>query len=119
MSGDGGSFSHVSCHVGRRLAGAVQHLRRHDADPAVDAGTATVTVTTKGRDAGKAAVEFARALAREAQKFADEMERMHAAQLARGDAPARPLAAMRPEHAIGGAAGVRTSGRPRFSPAWN
>jgi hypothetical protein len=48
---------------------------------AVDSGTATVTVTTKGREAGKVAVEFARALAVETQKFADEMERMHAAQL--------------------------------------
>jgi hypothetical protein len=47
-----------------------------------DAGSSAVSVTTKGKVADKAAVEFARALACETQKFADEMGRMHAAQLA-------------------------------------
>ena len=51
----------------------------------VDAGPSCVSITTKGRVADQAAVEFARALAREARKFADEMERMHAAQLADAD----------------------------------
>lgn len=47
-----------------------------------DAGSAAVSVTTKGKVADKAAVEFARALARETRNFADEIERMHAQQLA-------------------------------------
>ena len=44
-----------------------------------------VGVTSRrGKTATVAALEFARALAREARKFADEMERMYAAQLADG-----------------------------------
>ena len=48
----------------------------------MDAGPSTVSISTRGRTADESAVEFARALAREAQRFADEMERMYAAQLA-------------------------------------
>jgi hypothetical protein len=81
VSGDGGSFSFLNCHVGADWR--VRCNTYTDTTPilSVDSGTATLTVTTKGREAGKAAVEFARTLAAEAQKFADEMERMHAAQL--------------------------------------
>ena len=79
MSGD--SFSNASYRVGddwRMRCGIYA-----DTTPilSVDAGPSTVSFTTKGKSAGKAAVEFARALAREARKFADEMERMHAAQI--------------------------------------
>ena len=78
MSGGGGSFSHVACHVG-----ADWRVRCNSYDGttpilSLDAGSAAVSVTAKGKTATLAAVEFARALAREAQKFADEMERMHA-----------------------------------------
>ena len=81
MSSDGGSFSHVSCHVG---ADWVVRCSTYDGTTPIlsfDAGPSAISVTTKGNLADKAAVEFARALAREARKFADEMERMHAAQL--------------------------------------
>jgi hypothetical protein len=47
----------------------------------VDGGPSALAITTRGRKADQAAVEFARELVREAQKFADGMERMHAAQL--------------------------------------
>jgi hypothetical protein len=47
----------------------------------VDAGRSSVSITTRGKTATGAAVEFARALAHEARKFADEMERVHVAQL--------------------------------------
>jgi hypothetical protein len=76
-SSDGGSFTHISFHLGTDWR--VRCNTYADTTPifSVDAGSSAVSITTKG----KAAVEFARALAREAQRFADEMERMHAAQL--------------------------------------
>ena len=55
---------------------------------ALDAGTAALCITVRGKKATDAAVEFARTLAREAQRFADEMERMDAAQLADDDTAA-------------------------------
>ena len=81
MSSEGGSHSHSSFHVGTDWL--VRCDTYDDRTPILtfDAGPASVSITTKGKSAGKAAVEFARALAREARKFADEMERMHAAQL--------------------------------------
>ena len=82
MSSEGGSFSHVSCHVGADWR--VQCSTYPDTTPILsfDAGSSAVSVTTKGKVADKAAVEFARALAEKSRMFADEMERMHAAQLA-------------------------------------
>ena len=82
---EGGSFSHLSYHVG-----ADWHVRCNtyaDTTPilSVDGGPSALAITTRGRVADDSAVEFARELAREAQKFADEMERMHAAQLDGGD----------------------------------
>ena len=81
MSGDSGSFSVVSYHVGDDWR--VRCNTYADTTPilTVDAGTLALSVSTKGNEAGDAAVEFARALADSARKFADEMERMHAAQL--------------------------------------
>ena len=82
MSSEGGSFSHVSYHVGGDWR--VRCRTYPDTTPilSLDAGSSAVSVTTKGKVADKAAVEFARALADQARKFADEMERMHAAQVA-------------------------------------
>ena len=82
MSDEGGSFSHLSYHVGDDW-----HVRCNtyaDTTPilSVDGGPSTLSISTRGRTADDSAVEFARALAREAHRFADEMERMHAAQLA-------------------------------------
>ena len=92
MSSEGGSFSHGSYHVGADWI--VRCNTYADTTPilCLDAGPAAVSITTKGNDATKAAVEFARALAREAQKFADEIERMQAAQLADGDGSAKAAA---------------------------
>ena len=80
MSGDGGSFSCLELPCRRGLAGALPHLRRHDADPRHrrrDVDGLRLDQRPGGR---RGAVEFARTLAGEAQKFADEVERMHAAQ---------------------------------------
>ena len=76
----GGSFSRISFHVG-----ADWQIFCHtygDTTPIFDigAGTASVAISIRGRTADKDAVEFARALADEARKFAAEVERMHAAQ---------------------------------------
>ena len=82
MSDKGGSFSHLGYHVGGDW-----HVRCStyaDTTPilSVDGGPSTLSISTRGRDADASAVEFARALACEAQKFADEIERMHAEHLA-------------------------------------
>jgi hypothetical protein len=82
MSTEGGSFSHLSYHVGDDW-----HVRCStyaDTTPilSVNGGPSTLSISTRGRNADASAVEFARALVCEAQKFADEIERMHAAQLA-------------------------------------
>jgi hypothetical protein len=82
MSGAGGSFSHLTCHVGDDDWGV--RCNTYDGTTPIlslDAGPSTFSITTRGKTAGKAAVEFARALAEQARKFAEEMERMHAAQL--------------------------------------
>ena len=80
MSG-GGSFSHLSYHVGAdwhvrcsTYAGTTPIL-------SLDGGPSALAITTRGKVADQAAVDFARELVRAAQRFADEMERMLAAQL--------------------------------------
>jgi hypothetical protein len=79
VSSEGGSLSHASYHVGTDWL--VRCSTYADRTPILsfDAGPAAVSISTKGTDASLAAVEFARALAREAQRFADEIERMLAA----------------------------------------
>jgi hypothetical protein len=85
MSDDGRSFTHISYHIAD--AWRVHTATYPDTTPifGIDAGPSFISITTMGRVADQAAVEFARALASEARKFADEMERMHAAQLADAD----------------------------------
>jgi hypothetical protein len=77
-----GSFSRINLHVGADWR--VYCHTYDDTTPIfdIDAGASSVAISVRGRNADQAAVEFARALAHEAQKFAAEMERMHAAQLA-------------------------------------
>ena len=83
----GVSFSRIGFHVGADWR--VDCHAYDDATPLldIDAGTSSVVISIRKRDPDEGAVEFARALAREAQKFADEMERMqHAAQSGDGKA---------------------------------
>jgi hypothetical protein len=82
---EGASFSNVSYQVGAEWR--VHTSAYADTTPimGIDAGPSYFSITTRGKVADLAAVEFARALASEARKFADEMERMHAAQLADAD----------------------------------
>jgi hypothetical protein len=82
MSGGGESYTHIGYQVGGDWR--VRCSTYDDTTPilSVDAGRSSVSITAKGKTATVAALEFARALAREARKFADEMERIYAAQLA-------------------------------------
>lgn len=76
----GGSFSRIGFHVGSDWR--VSCRTYDDASPLldIDAGTSSVVISVRHRNPDKAAVEFAGALADEARKFADLIERMHAAQ---------------------------------------
>jgi hypothetical protein len=78
MSSDGKSFSRTGF-----IVGADWRVYCHAYDDQtpildIDAGSSSVAISTRGRTAGKAAVEFARALLSEVQRFAAEVERMHA-----------------------------------------
>lgn len=79
---DGGSISSLGLHVG--TGARVTCHRYADQTPIlrIDAGEASLLISVKGRDASDRALEFARALAREAQAFAAEVERLHAASAA-------------------------------------
>jgi hypothetical protein len=78
---EGGSFSHLSYHAGNDWR--VRCSTYADTTPilSVDGGPSALSITTRGKVADQAAVDFARELVRAAQRFADEMERMQAAQL--------------------------------------
>jgi len=78
---EGGSFSHLSYHAGNDWR--VRCNTYADTTPilSVDGGPSALSITTRGKVADQAAVDFARELVRAAQRFAEEMERMHAAQL--------------------------------------
>jgi hypothetical protein len=81
MSGGGGSFGRIGFHVGTEWQ--VYCYVYDDTTPIFDicAGSTSVAISVRDKTADKEAVEFARALLCGAQKFADEMQRMHAAHL--------------------------------------
>ena len=82
MSGDGGSMVSLGVYLGADCR--VECYEYPDKAPilSIDAGPNTVTMSVKGRDAADATVRFARELAAKAQRFAAEVERVHAAKLA-------------------------------------
>ena len=77
MSSDGGSFGHLGVHVGAdwRVWCSTYPARTPILD--IDAGPVCVAVCISGDGADERAVEFARALAAEVQRFAAEVERIH------------------------------------------
>ncbi len=89
----GASFSRVGFHVGADWR--VDCHAYDDATPLldIDAGTSSVVISVRKRDPDESAVKFARALADEAQKFAAEVQRMHAAQPGGDDNGTAPKAA--------------------------
>jgi hypothetical protein len=80
---DGKSFANLGVYVGTDW-----QLTCHayaDSTPilAVDTGPIVLTISLEGRKATDSAVEFARELAKQAARFAAEVERLHAAQHAK------------------------------------
>jgi hypothetical protein len=74
---DGGSFGQLSVHVG--MDGRVWCNTYADHAPIlnVNAASTTVAFCIAGEGVGAEAAEFARKLAREAERFAAEVERLH------------------------------------------
>lgn len=83
MSGGHDSFSHYSFHAGDGWR--VTCSTYADAAPilTLNGSHSSVSIAARGTGADVSAVEFARALAREARRFLDETERMRRAQLNR------------------------------------
>jgi hypothetical protein len=71
----------MSVHVGADWRVDCRTYDGHTPILSVDAGPVAVCYSIDARQATTAAVEFARALARDAQRFAAEVERLHAAPL--------------------------------------
>lgn len=80
MRSDGGSFASMSVHVGTDWRVDCRNYDGRTPILSVDAGQVAVCYSIDARQAANAGVEFARALARDAQLFAAEVERLHAAQ---------------------------------------
>jgi hypothetical protein len=78
---EGGSFSHLSYHAGADWRVRCSTYAGTTPILSLDGGPSALAITTRGKVADQAAVDFARELVRAAQRFADEMERMHTAQL--------------------------------------
>lgn len=86
MRSDGGSLASVGLHVG---ADWQVHLSTYDDHtPILDisAGCATVALSVLDRKVDVPALNFARELARQAARFAEEVERLHAIQASDGNA---------------------------------
>jgi hypothetical protein len=89
VSDESRSFAHLSYHVGGDWQVRCSTYAETTPILSVEGGPSTLSISTRGRTADKSAVEFARALAREARRFADEMERKHAAQLSDAEGTAK------------------------------
>ena len=85
MSGDSVSYSHMGVQVGGDWRVYCHTYDDHTPILTVDAGNVAVSFSIAGRSADAAALSFARALARDAQAFAAEVERLHAELAATGD----------------------------------
>jgi hypothetical protein len=79
MSADGESFSSCGLYVAADTW--VNCYQYPDKTPilSIQAGASEFSISIKDRNADQAAVDFARALARQVQAFAAEVERLHAA----------------------------------------
>ncbi len=93
MSGAPGSFGRTSLHVG--AGSRVECFTYKDKTPILDisAGSASVAICIAGNGTDDAALTFARALVRQAERFAAEVERLHAEQAESGDSKAADSAA--------------------------
>ena len=80
MSGVNGSFTRVSVHVGGDSAVRCLASDGHAPLLEIGAGEAEVSFCLAGREIRASTVEFAAELAREAARFAAEVERRYAGQ---------------------------------------
>jgi hypothetical protein len=78
MSGSRGSFSSFSLYVADDTWVTCHRYAEQTPILAISAGDSSVSLSIVDRKATDAAVKFARALAREAEAFAAEVERVHA-----------------------------------------
>ncbi len=109
MSGDGGSICGLGLFVGSDGWVTCHHYEGKTPILVIDAGGTSFSIGLKGRDADEAAVEFARALLRNAQEFAADIEQLHTEQHTSADSAnadssgadgdKNTAEARRPEHA--------------------
>jgi outer membrane murein-binding lipoprotein Lpp len=77
VSSDGGSFGHLGVHVGSDWWVRCNTYADHPPILNVHVASTNVSSCIANQPVGTEAVEFARALARDAQRFAAEVERLH------------------------------------------
>jgi hypothetical protein len=80
MSGDSRSIFSFGLYASTDTWVTCHHYADQTPILAIDAGASSLTISVKGHDASDSALTFARELARHAQEFAAEVERIHAAQ---------------------------------------
>ena len=85
MSGDSGSYSHMGVQVGGDWRVYCHTYDDHTPILTVDAGPVSIAYSIKNRCPDDDALGFARALARDAQAFAAEIERLRAGRAGTGD----------------------------------
>jgi hypothetical protein len=84
VSGEGKSITALGVYASADTWVTCHHYPEQTPILVIDAGTTSLSISVKGRDASESAVEFARALARHAQEFAADVERLHPGRTAPG-----------------------------------
>ena len=93
MSETPSPFGRMSLHAG--AGSRVECFTYQDTTPIldIDVGAASIAVCIVGKGADDAVLTFARALARQAERFAAEVERIHTLQARTGDKATKGTAA--------------------------
>lgn len=86
MSGEGKSITSLGVYASADTWVTCHRYPEQTPILVIDAGTTSLSISVKGRDASESAVEFARSLALHAQEFAADVERLHAERTAPGTA---------------------------------
>lgn len=82
MSGGGESFTHVGVFIGREWRAGCHAYPDKTPILYISVGRMSFDFSVRDQAADQPAVDFARALVRNAQAFAAEVERLHAARVA-------------------------------------
>ena len=80
MKGDGGSFGHLGVHVGSDWTIWCSTYPAHSPILTIDAASTSIAFAIADERIGDQAAAFARDLARKAEQFAAEVERLHTEQ---------------------------------------